>query len=732
MKALRYVLWGLLGLIVIVVAVVAIALWTINPNDYKPQIEKVVESHTNLNLQLKGDIGWSLIPIGLKLNDVQANLEGKPFIKVKRLVAQIDFWSLLGFQPAVNTFVLDGLDANLTKNRQGQGNWERIVPEGKTTAGSSGQPAPAKTQPPAKTAAGSGKPLQFNVHDVSIVDAHVNYTDQSTGQSVDLNKVNLNASGIAPGKTFPLKLSFKVANAKPKLDVDGKLSAKIRFDDRFQQFAVSDLTSNFDLRGTPFGDKTVNAGVDGNVSANLKDEQADIQSLKLHFANVKVDTSAKVQGFKTPKVSGKLAIAPFSPQQLLADMGQPPIKTRDDKVLQKVALNTDLTGPAGDIQLKPFTLTLDSTVFKGDLQYRLKNSFIGVNLHGNALDLDSYLPPKAKKTKGTGGDSGAAAGKAQSAPEQDLLPLKTIRSLAFDVKLALDKLTASNLKISDIKMDATGNQGLINVKQVSGKLYQGSFTTTASLDARRDNPVWKLHENLSGVQTLPLLTDLAKLKSVSGAVNAKADVNTTGNRISALRSNAKGQASFNIDKGAFHGFNLNAMACEGIARINKEDIKTGDWPDQTTFNTLKGVVQINGNTLNNTNLSAQLAGLDLGGQGKVNLQQMDLNYELGLKVVGDVAKDKACRVNPRVQGLVIPVKCEGNLTGGSKSLCRFDTSKFADVARQALEKAGKERLQKELNKGLNKLLNKNGGSNQKDSGSQNGGTLQDKLKGLFQ
>jgi len=730
MKALRYVLWGLLALIVIVVAVVAIALWTINPNDYKPQIEKVVESHTNLRLQLKGDIGWSLIPIGLKLNDVQATLKGKPFVKVKRLVAQIDFWSLLGFQPAVNTFVLDGLDANLTKNRQGQGNWEQIVPEGKAAAGKT---APTPAQPATKTANGPGsQPMRFNVHDVSIQDAHVNYTDQGTGQSVDLNRVNLSASGIAPGKAFPLQLSFKVANAKPKLDVDGKLSAKLRFDDRFQQFAVSDLTSNFDLKGAPFGDKTVNAGVDGTLSANLKDEQADIQSLKLHFANVKIDTSAKVQGFKTPKVSGKFAIAPFSPQQLLADMGQPPIKTRDDKVLQKVALNTDLTGPAGDIQLKPFTLTLDSTVFKGDIQYRLKNSFVGVNLHGNELNLDSYLPPKARSAKGTGGDSGAAAGKAQSAPEQDLLPLKTIRSLAFEVKLALDKLTASNLRISDIKADATGNKGLIDVKQVSGKLYQGSFMTTASLDARRDNPVWKLHENLSGVQTLPLLTDLAKLKSVSGAVNAKANVNTTGNRISALRSNAKGQASFNIDKGAFHGFNLNAMACEGIARINKEDIKTGGWPDQTTFNTLKGVVQINGNTLDNTNLSAQLAGLDLGGKGKVNLQQMNLNYELGLKVVGDVAKDKACRVNPRVQGLVIPVKCEGSLTGGGKSLCRFDTSRFADVARQALEKAGKERLQKELNKGLNKLINKNGGSDQKDSGSQNGGTLQDKLKGLFQ
>ena len=732
MKALRYTLWGLLAVIVALVLVVVIALWTINPNDYKPQIEKVVESHSNLHLQLGGEIGWSLIPIGLKLNDVQATLEGKPFVKVKHLVAQIDFWSLLGFHPAVNTFVLDGLDANLVKNPKGQGNWQRIITK-KTTGASSSQKTPGPVQPSAPaTAKGSGGgPLQFNVHDVRIRDARVHYSDQGSGQSLDLNQLNLTASGIAPGKTFPLQVSFRLANAKPQLGVNGNLSAQISFDDRFQQFAVTDLTSNFDLKGAPFGNKTVNAGLDGALSANLKTEQADIKSLKLHFANVKLDTNAQIRGFKQPQISGKLSVPAFSPQKLLADLGQPPIKTRDDKVLQKLAINTTLGGPAGDIQLKPFSLALDSTDFKGDLEYRLKDGFIGANLQGNALDLDSYLPPKSTgKTAAGSGSKPPAKGAATAAPEQDLLPLKTIRSLAFDIKLALDKLTASNLKISDIQVDAKGHQGLIDLTRLSGKMYQGSFMTTASLDARQQNPTWKFHEALSGIETMPLLTDLAKVDFVSGAVNAKANLSSSGNRISALRSNARGQANFVIDKGAFHGFNLNAMACEGIARINKEDIKTGNWPDQTTFNTLKGDVQIDGNTLNNTDLSAQLAGLDLGGKGKVNLQQMDLNYELGLRVVGDVAKDKACRVNPRVQGLVIPVKCEGSLTGGNKSLCRFDTARFADVAKQALEKAGKQRLQKELNKGLNKLFNKNGNKNGNNS-QDNSGSLKDKLKGLF-
>ena len=63
MKAVRYVALAIVGLLILAVAAVAIAVAVIDPNTYKPQIEKVVESKTNLDLILAGDIGLSLIHI---------------------------------------------------------------------------------------------------------------------------------------------------------------------------------------------------------------------------------------------------------------------------------------------------------------------------------------------------------------------------------------------------------------------------------------------------------------------------------------------------------------------------------------------------------------------------------------------------------------------------------------------------------------------------------------------
>ena len=106
MKAVRYVALAIVGLLILAVAAVAIAVAVIDPNTYKPQIEKVVESKTNLDLILAGDIGWSFIPLGLELNDVEATLEDERLVKLDQLVAQVSFWSLITMSPRVDTFLL--------------------------------------------------------------------------------------------------------------------------------------------------------------------------------------------------------------------------------------------------------------------------------------------------------------------------------------------------------------------------------------------------------------------------------------------------------------------------------------------------------------------------------------------------------------------------------------------------------------------------------------------------
>lgn len=722
MKAVRYLLIAIVAIVMLAVLAVAIAMAVIDPNDYKPQIEQAVERQTRLDLQLEGDIGWSLLPLGLELNDVNATLEGQRFVALRQLVAQVDLWSLITLSPRVHTFVLDGLEANLEVNAQGEGNWTRIMkPE-------SGAPA-AATETTAGTdtpveETGERRPLDFNVENVEIRDARVHYRDPAAGQSVTLDGFSLTASDITLGSEFPLAIQFQVSTTNPDLTVEGHIDARLAVNEALNDFTASQLQATFDLTGEPFAGKTVRAELSGATQVNLAAETARLSNLKASLADLTLTTDLNIQGFgDNAALNGSLAIQEFSLKNLLSALGQAPIDTRDNDVLNALALSTDIGGAAGKVALNNLTLRLDDTRFQGGGRYTLADGALVFRLQGDRLDADRYLPPEPTATDDTPNTEATAT--ARSAPEDaELLPLETLRSLRLDIDFGLSQLVVSHLTIDDLKASLLARNGVLKLDEFGGKLYQGGFTANATLDARSDTPSWNLASSVTDVQALPLLQDLADMDLLAGGANLELKLNSRGNRLSTLRENADGQVRFNLAQGEFRRMNLTHMACQGIALVNQESLTTTDWGSTTPFNDMNGTLVIKGNTLNNTQLVASLAGMKLEGQGTVDLARSHLDYEAGLRIVGEVHRDPACRVTEYVENVVIPVECRGNFTEDPAGLCSFDGSRFRDTLKTIAANAAKAKAKKELEKARSKAEDK-----VKEKLED---TLGDKLKGLFQ
>ncbi|MBS8241129.1 AsmA family protein [Marinobacter lipolyticus] len=743
MKAVRYIALGIVGLIVLAIAAVAIAVMVIDPNTYKPQIEKAAEDATNLDLILEGDIGWSFIPLGLELNDVEATLEGERFVRLDQLVAQVNFWSLITMSPQVNTFLLDGLDARLNVDKDGNGNWTRVMPEGdaapeEETAAAEEEPAAPETT---DDAAADREPLNFNVENVQISNAQIHYNDESTGQSVTLEDFTVNASEITLGSSFPLDVSFHFETNQPQFAVDGRLNARLAANEALNEFGISDLEAVFDMNGEPFGGNAVTAELAGAIEANLENETATINGFTASLADLTLNTDLAVNGFgDNPELKGTVSIDQFSLKKLLAALGQPAIETEDPEVLEAVALSTNIGGPAGTVELSDLSITLDDTTFTGGGSYTLSNSAVALNLQGDAINADRYLPPTAEEGESGAGESSQddeSSGQTSSAPatasaaeESDLLPLETLRTLLLDIDLGLGELIISNLNIQEIKSSITAKEGLMKVDEFSGKLYYGSFDANVTLDARSNNPSWAIGSKVTNVQTLPLLTDLAEIDMLSGGANLNVDIKTTGNRVSTLRENANGEISFNLAEGEFRQMNLTRMACQGIALANQESLSATDWGTTTPFNDMKGTLIIDGNTLNNTDLVAALAGMRLEGDGTVDLQQTELDYEIGLRVVGEIHRDEACRVTEYVKDVVIPVECRGNFSEDPAGLCSFDGSRFRDTLKDIAANAARAKVQEETERAKAKAEEKVREKIDEQLGEE-GEKLKDAVKGLF-
>ena len=125
MKALGKI-FGLffLGLLLIIVALGFALTHLFDPNDYKDEIRQLARDKANLELTLKGDIGWSLFPwLGLELTDAtlaSVSTPDQPFADLRLLGLSVRVLPLLRKEVQMSDIRIDGLNLNLQRDEKGR------------------------------------------------------------------------------------------------------------------------------------------------------------------------------------------------------------------------------------------------------------------------------------------------------------------------------------------------------------------------------------------------------------------------------------------------------------------------------------------------------------------------------------------------------------------------------------------------------------------------------------
>jgi AsmA protein len=120
----------------------------------------------------------------------------------------------------------------------------------------------------------------------------------------------------------------------------------------------------------------------------------------------------------------------------------------------------------------------------------------------------------------------------------------------------------------------------------------------------------------------------------------------------------------------------------------------------------------------------------LEGDGTVDLEQSQLDYELGLRIVGEIHRDNACRVTEYVQNVVIPVECRGNFVENPAGLCSFDGSRFRDTLKDIAANAARARVREETDRAKQRAEERAREEIDKRLG-EDGERVRDAVRGLF-
>ena len=722
----------LLGLLLLVVGLGFALTHFFDPNDYKEEIRQLARDKANLELNIHGEIGWSLFPwLGLELHQTSlastASPE-QPFADLRMLGLSVRVLPLLRREVQMSDIRIDGLALMLRRDEQGHGNWENIGKPANAPAGAqpSAQPdAESRDTPAART----GLPIKLDIDSLTVNDARITYQDAQTGQQFSAESIQLETGAIREGSAIPVKLTAFFGSNQPLIRARSEILGELRFDLGQQRYQFEKFRLSGEASGEPLAGKTLNFSAQGELLADLDAQIAEWTGLKFSANQLRGLGDIKVRELdREPRISGGLSVASFNLRDFLAGLGRELPASADASALSRVELATRLNGTPASFALEELTLKLDDTILTGRIAVEdFARQALRLQLKGDRLDVSRYLPPKttdgasaARQSEvqetaqaASAGDSPLPAAPTRHAwSDAPVLPMDALRLLDVQATVDFDELLFDEHPFSNLNLNAQSRDGLLTLQTLRGNVYDARFEASGKVDVRQALPQLSIDAQL-GKLPVEKFIKLEKQESpVQGLLDLTTSLTTRGNSQKSWVDNLNGKANFRLSDGLLVGADLEHYLCRAVATLNRKSLTRTSSKD-TPFEALRGSLLITDGVARNPDFKASVPGLTVNGNGTLDLRVLGLDYLIGIIIEGDKRQmpDPACQVNERYVGLEWPLRCRGPLELGAKT-CRIDQDGLGKIT----AKLAGEKLTEKLDEKL---------------GDKVSPELKDALKGLF-
>lgn len=711
MKALKYVLYAVGGLLALALIAVIGAVIVVDGAFVKTRAERAMQEKGR-SLKIEGAPKLSLFPVfrlSLGKTTLSEPKSGKTFVALDSLELAVKVMPLLSREVAVDALALSGFRANIVRAKDGSFNFDDLA--------GGREERPAEKQEPAK----------LRIAEVRIERAQIAYTDQASGQTLTIGDLNLKTGRLEDDTPTPLSLSASVSGKRPEVALKAQLEALAKMNLARQAFAFGKLEAK--VSGSAATLRGLDLRLTGDVAADVRRQEYTVDTLGLQVKGT-LDRDALVAAFSAPKlritpakaegqaVSGNLTVkgpgrsidaklrmsavegsaAALSIPSLVLELDSSvagngvkgristPVKgnlAARTWELPKIAANLTFSGPA--IPQKSVTLPI-SAALRADLAKQAANAELttkfdetSINAKLGAtkfeplaatfdvgidkLDLDRYLPLEKKDAKA-----------------DETIDLSALKGKTVSGKLAAGALTVKRVKLQNVKADIKLAGGKLEVSPHSANLYGGTLSGALAADANGNRVAIK--ENLQNVALGPLLRDAAQKDVLEGRGKVTLDVTASGTTVTALKKALAGNAKVEVKDGAIKGVNLADSARNVKSALGAKQTRP-DPSQKTDFSEISASFNIKSGVARNDDLKAASPFVRLGGAGDLDIGNNTIDYLAKASLVA-TSKGQGGREAGNVAGVTIPVKLTGALDNPSWSV---DYSGLLGGAGSALGKA---------------------------------------------
>ena len=419
-----------------------------------------------------------------------------------------------------------------------------------------------------------------------------------------------------------------------------------------ENLSMSPFTLDLTLDGPDIPNGPVTLALNTSMSLNLEDETVATSDLSL--AGLGLDLGGNLNAtniLDNPGINGQIRIAPFNLRRFMQQINQPLPVTSDGTVFRSLALSSNFSASADNMQLDNLTLALDDSTITGNLTLAdLDNNLVPpastFDLSVTSLNLDRYLEPEEESS-------------VNSSVGNTLLPVDTLRNLNLKGQVRIEHLTYSNLNLDNLSLAINASDGELALAPINANLYQGSYTGDIRLSTGGSIPVASLDTRLENIYLAPLLRDFMDASYVSGTGDIRLNLAGRGEDTATIKRNLNGTGSMALHDGILEGVDVGSVLAQVETMIREQRPANIVRGERTPFDTFSASVEVQNGIVTTDDLLIESSGFDVSGRGILaNLTNNTINFNLVANVDESPATDERAY---DIGGYALPIACTGAL-----------------------------------------------------------------------
>lgn len=687
MKAIKLILFLIVGLPLLALAIAVVFILTIDPNRFKPQINAALADR-GIQSEFKGDISWTFLPnLGLHISGLDLkNDQGLALLEVGELGASVELKPLFNKRVIVDAISIDDTTLHYTLNEEGVSNWEDVFTE------SSASDSDVKSdEKPLANESGSESVVAFdslNLNVVEINNLNISYHDIKEENRTELQGLSLKSRNVnLEGQSFPIEVGASIAfEGATKTAVS--VSAKVSLDSNKTLLGISEGDLSFTLGETSF-DSTMGAEFNW----------------------------ASLNGF------GRFSLSKVMIPSLFTALGIDLPKTTNPHVLQTFSLSTEFTLSENAFYFHKIDASVDDTSINGGLHVS-QFSPLKVASHWQIdfINVDDYMAPV---------EAVGIEDKTKDVEPVDL-PLQMLREFSSaDLSLTIDQAMFTDTRFDDIRAGTEISNGIV-LSTISALVSEGKISGKSELNAEDNLALLEFDLEAKGIHLGPILENVAELKNIQGTSDAIISGSSKGRTDLDLINNLAFKGAIKSPEMMMTPFNVEQQFCQAMALALGKQAPDYQWPEQTTMSPMESLIEYENQTVTVESLNASVSKLNAKASGKFNVDTGQFEFPVQLNLGSFAGELAGCLPIPDSWRKVdVPLLCKGNVSGIDYKTCLPNAKLIGRLAEKRLKAEANKKLDAEKDRVEEKLKDKAKDKLQKELGEEKAKELEEKLRGFL-